>query len=182
MVAHHEDGPPPALSRLSTDSGSWTPDRSRARRKPKQPVADSWEDEDLSNLEEGDGAVTPQNTHQPGTAAPPPTPASPRYTPLSIAGSMNWPSDPGVDYPCPAPSSSPAPPTDGGRRPEKTDVVARRMIAAGLGIKAPTRTEEQRAYQKSVTEQEKKRLEQERADERRHRDEAERAKAAVWDD
>lgn len=68
------------------------------------------------------------------------------------------------------------------RRPEKTDAVARRLIAAGLGIKAPRQTEEQRAYQRSVREQEKKRREEAKAEEERKKAEEEKAKMAVWDD
>ena len=67
-------------------------------------------------------------------------------------------------------------------RPEKTDAVARRMIAAGLGIKAPKQTEEQKAYQKAMKDQEKKRRELEKAAEQKKRDDAEKAKTAIWDD
>jgi len=56
------------------------------------------------------------------------------------------------------------------------------MIAAGLGLKVPKQTEDQRAYQKSIREQEKKRREQEKGEEERRRELAERARAAVWDD
>jgi hypothetical protein len=68
------------------------------------------------------------------------------------------------------------------RRPEKTDAVARRLIAAGLGMKVPRQTEEQRAYQRSVREQEKKRREEAKAEEERKQAETEKAKMAVWDD
>ena len=61
-------------------------------------------------------------------------------------------------------------------------LAARRMIAAGLGLKAPRQTEEQKAYQRSIREQERKRREQEREQEKRRQEEVERAKAAVWDD
>ena len=56
------------------------------------------------------------------------------------------------------------------------------MIAAGLGLKAPKQTEEQKAYQRSVREQEKKKKEQEREEERKRQAEIEKAKAAAWDD
>jgi hypothetical protein len=56
------------------------------------------------------------------------------------------------------------------------------MIAAGLGLKAPKQTEEQKEYQKAIREQEKKRREQEKAEEQRRIDEAAKAKAAIWDD
>ena len=68
------------------------------------------------------------------------------------------------------------------KRPEKTDAVARRMIAAGLGLKAPKKTEEQKAYEKSVREQERRRREQEKLAEAKRKEDAEKAKRAVWDD
>lgn len=68
------------------------------------------------------------------------------------------------------------------RRPEKTDAVARRMIAAGLGLKVPKQTEEQKEYQRSIREQERRRRDQERAEEKKRQEDAERAKAAIWDD
>jgi microsomal dipeptidase-like Zn-dependent dipeptidase len=71
--------------------------------------------------------------------------------------------------------------SDPAKRPEKTDAVARRMIAAGLGMKVPKQTEEQKAYQRSIKEQEKKRRELEKAEQQRLEDEANKAKAAMWD-
>lgn len=136
------------------------------KKKTKNVVADSWEDEDLSDSE-------PENTMDSllspsATPVPPPPPP----TPMSLVADSSW------------KSSSPS--ARGGeeayKRPEKTDAVARRMIAAGLGLKAPKQTDEQRAYQKSIREQEKKKREQERADEQKRKENAEKAKAAVWDD
>ncbi|CAI4211333.1 unnamed protein product [Parascedosporium putredinis] len=49
-----------------------------------------------------------------------------------------------------------------GRRPEKTDAVARRMIAGALGVKAPKQTEEQKAYDRAIKEQARKKKEEER--------------------
>lgn len=68
------------------------------------------------------------------------------------------------------------------KRPEKTDAVARRMIASALGVKAPKQTDEQKAYDRALREQERKRRDAERMAERRRKEEAERAKAAIWDD
>jgi hypothetical protein len=56
------------------------------------------------------------------------------------------------------------------------------MIAAGLGLKAPKQTEEQKAYQKSIREQEKRKKEQEKLEEQRRQEETAKAKAAMWDD
>lgn len=60
--------------------------------------------------------------------------------------------------------------------------MARRMIAAGLGLKVPRLTEEQRAYDKALREKERKRREQEREEEKRRLAEAEKAKQSIWED
>ncbi len=65
-------------------------------------------------------------------------------------------------------------------RPEKTDAVAKRMIAGALGVKAPKKTEEQKAYDRAIKEKETKRRNQEKEAAARAKEEAERAKAAVW--
>lgn len=146
-------------------------DSSKAKAtKPKvdADIADSWEDADLSEPE--DVSPSPASSLA-APKAPPPTPISP-----IVYGDAAWPSGSGAS---PAASSQSL---DSQRRPEKTDAVARRMIAAGLGLKAPKQTEEQKAYQKAIKEQEKKRREQERADEQKRLAEVEKAKAAVWDD
>jgi hypothetical protein len=67
-------------------------------------------------------------------------------------------------------------------RPEKTDAVAKRMIAGALGVKATKKTEEQKAYDRAIKEKEIKRRNQEKEAAARAKEEAERAKTAVWDD
>jgi hypothetical protein len=142
----------------------------------KDVVADSWDDEEIpSDREEDsqDNSLQPTGTTtsasswptMPGT--PPPTP--------TVPSTSNQGSGPGQSY---ASRREPLPE----RRPEKTDAVARRMIAAGLGLKTPKLTGEQREYQKSVREQERKRREAARQEEARKKEEAEKAKAAIWDD
>ncbi|KAF4454543.1 ubiquitin smt3 [Fusarium austroafricanum] len=136
------------------------------KKKAKQVVADSWEDSDSDSEPEAES-----ESNKPTPSA---TPAPPPPTPMSPAGGLSWESPTG--------SAGYRAGADPDRRPEKTDAVARRMIAAGLGLKAPKQTEEQRAYQKSVREQEKKRREQEREEEKKRQAEVEKAKAAIWDD
>lgn len=68
------------------------------------------------------------------------------------------------------------------RRPEKTDAVARRLIAGSLGLRVPKQTEEQKAYNLAVREKERKRLAEAREAERKRQEEAQRIKAAMWDD
>lgn len=67
-------------------------------------------------------------------------------------------------------------------RPDKTDAMAKRMIAGALGVRAPKRTEEQKAYDKAIKEKEIKRRNTEKEASLRAKEEAERQKAAVWDD
>ncbi|PFH56042.1 hypothetical protein XA68_17147 [Ophiocordyceps unilateralis] len=128
----------------------------QSKLKKRKEVADSWEDEDESSSSAEDTqpqpSQAPKSPHQP-----------------SFAHDWSSPAEPATDGP-------PA------KRPEKTDAVARRMIAAGLGLKVPKQTAEQSAYQKSIREQERKRRDQQRAEEQMRKEEAEKAKAAIWDD
>jgi len=55
------------------------------------------------------------------------------------------------------------------------------MIAGALGLRAPRRTEEQRAYDRAIQEKEMKKREREREGEKRKKEEEERAKKAVWE-
>jgi hypothetical protein len=148
-------------------------------KKPKAtPVADSWEDEDLSgeDTETDEPSKHKRNTYtaddeDDGTAAPPPTPASP---------SGRYPED---TFDSPYKSVQPSRERGSGlrtpeRRPEKTASVAARMIAGSLGIRAPKRTEEQKEFDKAVKEKEKKR----RAEEKERLEQEEKLKASVWED
>jgi hypothetical protein len=56
------------------------------------------------------------------------------------------------------------------------------MIAGALGLKAPKKTEEQRAYDRAVKEKEMKRRNLEKEAAARAKEEAEKAKSAVWSD
>lgn len=164
-----------SLSKLKLD-----PIQKPGASKPKKkPVADSWEDESSESENEAqpssldDLPTSPPPRASSGAKAPPPTPISPTYR---TGPSTPW------DAQSSGPSSGLASPDEERRRPEKTDAVARRMIAGALGIKAPRMTEEQRAYDRSVKEKERKRREQEKAAERQRELEAEKAKASMWDD
>jgi hypothetical protein len=142
------------------------------------PVADSWEDEDLS---EEDTETDEPSKHRrnmstatnedDGPSAPPPTPASP---------SGRYPDD---AFDNPYKSLQPSRERGSGnrtpeRRPEKTTSVAARMIAGSLGVRAPKRTEEQREFDRAVKEKEKKR----RAEEKERAEQEEKVKASVWED
>ncbi|KAI0888658.1 uncharacterized protein GGS22DRAFT_152102 [Annulohypoxylon maeteangense] len=161
-------------------------------KKPAAPVADSWEDEDVSDPEPEESitqslAKSNSKVNDSGFAAPPPTPASPSYSGTGVPPwqSTSTPLSPSGLSP-PASPASGGSISDGGpgerRRPEKTDAVARRMIASALGVRAPRPTEEQRAYDRAVREKERKRREEEREAEKRRKEEEDRAKAAIWED
>lgn len=68
------------------------------------------------------------------------------------------------------------------RRPDKTTATASRLIAAGLGVKAPKRTEAEREYDRVARETERKRRDKEREEVRRADQESVKAKQAVWED
>lgn len=147
----------------------------KPKSKPREPVADSWEDEGVSD---SDGEV--QNSHakkssQSLPSAPPPTPISPSYNNKTDG---SWP-----------PANYPGPSFSGGgfdaaerKRPEKTDVVLRRMLAGDLGMNAMKPTAEQKAHDKAVRERVKRQREEEKEAERRRQEEAQKAKAAIWED
>ncbi|XXG99185.1 hypothetical protein Hte_005520 [Hypoxylon texense] len=183
------------MSDLSLGSSAAAKAKNVKSLKAAQVVADSWEDEDVESDTESSAntqttqplspsleSESPQILHGSGFAAPPPTPSSPSYSNAS-------PQPPWQPLAAAGVASPPGSPVGGGglgeggvRRPEKTDAVARRMIASALGVRAPRATEEQRAYDRAVREKERKRREEEREAERKRKEEAERAKAAIWDD
>lgn len=165
-----------SVSKLSLDTqNAKKPAKPKTK---KEPVADSWEDEDLSSDTETETETERTSNPAPsegdphGTSAPPPTPVTPSYGQGAFSSA-----DPSGGYHISAGSSgAPA------ARPEKTDAVARRMIAGALGMRAPKLTEEQKNYDKAVREKERKRREEEKAAQRRREEEAAKAKAAMWDD
>ncbi|KAI1379417.1 hypothetical protein F4677DRAFT_331589 [Hypoxylon crocopeplum] len=157
----------------------------KSKSKKPAPVLDSWEDEDVES-DEGEPVPSSPSLGKEtkidgsGFAAPPPTPSSPSYS----SGNPPWQSMASSTVSSPSPLSSPASPASDttSRRPEKTDAVARRMIASALGVRAPKPTEEQKAYDRSVRESERKRREAEREAEKKRLQEAEKARAAIWED
>ena len=165
--------PPKAKGRKDT--------KARAPKKSK-PVADSWEDEETTSGSDTESGLPAHETNDDdeaeegaGTQAPPPTPISPNYSTAPSPAVTSPSSPPGFDQD-PAIDFGPA------TRPEKTDAVARRMIAGALGVRAPKPTEEQRAYDRAVREKERKRREEDQEKEQKRLAEAEKAKKSVWED
>lgn len=164
-----------SISKLSIETSSSTSKTAKGKSKAKkEEVADSWEDEDVSSGSGSDTETETQNgkDYYQGTAAPPPTPMTPTYDHSLPSGTEG-----GYSV---ATASSPGPPRSA--RPEKTDAVARRMIAGALGLKAPKLTDEQKAYQKAIKEKERKRREEEKAAAQRKEEEEAKARASIWED
>jgi hypothetical protein len=151
--------------------------------KPTPKVADSWEEEEEAST---NPSLTNTTFKQPlDTAAPVP---KSNYIPPHLKYRSAAPSPPSrsITPPSrsttPASSTTPSSTTSSERRPEKTNAVAHRLIAGALGVKVPRRTEEQRAYDKAMREQEKKKRDQEREAKKKAEEDAAKAKAAIWDD
>lgn len=146
-------------------------------------VAESWEDEDveMSTPTPTDSFSPPLQpvSSKPLPNPPPPTPISPtagHAYDWTAAGALGG----GRPQPLSASGAS-TPRSDTDRRPEKSTAVASRMIAAGLGVRAPKKTDEQREYDRAIKEQEIKRKNREKDERERERAEDEKAKNAVWD-
>ena len=158
-------------------------------------VIESWEDDNASSPVDGgsnlqtptdssDYSLKPIRSIDPALNPPPPTPISPgndeNYIDWSPARVL------GGGRPKPYSPVSPSTPLSDSdrerRRPEKTTATANRLIAAGLGMKAPKKTEDQKQYDRAVREQEIKRRNKEKEERDREREADEKAKAAIWDD
>ncbi len=67
------------------------------------------------------------------------------------------------------------------KRPEKSSAAAGRMIAGALGVKAPKKTEEGKAYERAVRENERVSREKLKEEGRTEEREREEARKKVWD-
>lgn len=159
------------LERLSLDIQPSAGEASRKSRS-KVPVADSWDEESAS------GSDTEVETSS--TADKSSIPSVPPPTPIASSGFPSW--ETAAGPPNPAYSAVGGMRSDEEkRRPEKSTAVAGRLIAGALGVKAPKKTEEQRAYERAIKEQEIKRKNREKAAKEKEKEEAENAKNSVWD-
>ena len=166
-------------------------------------VADSWEDhvDELSSDTDAETSIskpTTADTHHgyrsitgaklPIPNAPPPTPVVPRtgdYAWSALPGSKPWSSQMAA-MSSQNSSTSPQRETwgtkrDSEKRPEKTNAAAGRIIAAGLGLRAPKKTMEERKYERAMKEAEIRKQNREWELRKREVAEEEKAKSAVWD-
>lgn len=142
-----------------------------AKPKSQETVADSWDmDADLSHSDTDTEDVI-HSMKSPLPNAPPPTPASPTSTLPS------WESLDSVQFSSRTQNRD----SEDRRRPEKSTAVAGRLIAAGLGVKPPRRTDEQKAYDKAVRENEIKRRNKEKEAKDKEREDDKKAQTAMWE-
>ncbi|MCJ1367373.1 hypothetical protein MMC16_006506 [Acarospora aff. strigata] len=138
----------------------------------RQSIVESWEDDlssgDDTEKEHGRGVADIPN-------APPPTPVSPTF-------SSAWNETDSATQRAPGRIDDGGSPYRSTFRPEKQTAVAGRLIAGALGIRAPKKNEEQKAYDKAVKEKEIRKLNGEREAQARAKQDAERAKAAIWEE
>lgn len=178
--------------KIFTDPTSLDPKparKSSGTKMNKNVVADSWEDElaesSGSDTETAEDVEANRTTHgslqrqvTEGPLAPPPTPASP----LASTPAYDTPYE-GIDAQMGAAAAERGPDRDApARRPEKTTAVAARMIAGGLGLRAPKRSEEEREFDRAAREKERKRREREREQVALDKKREEAAKKSVWED
>jgi hypothetical protein len=149
-------------------------------------VAESWKDSTTNAGSAPATATIPISTPSP----PPPTPASPTVKTKTSAFSSPYSTLPPYGMSSSVEDSGSAPRAqtsarsagEPDKRPEKTTSTAARLIAAGLGQRAPKRTEEERKYDQAMRVQEKKKRDAAKAEEQKKKDDLEKAKKSIWED
>lgn len=176
-------------SRKAEPAESWEDEVGEEEEEEEDNSANNNDDDNNQEEEDRKSISTPIRPNFPGP--PPPTPSSPTEAQKRDLQYQNFGPLSYYDTGTPPPSSSlsrgssnsggsgDTPPE---RRPDKTTAVASRLIAAGLGQRAPKRTPEQREYDQAMKVQEKKKRDKAKAEEEQKRRDTEAAKKAIWDD
>ena len=154
------------LERLSINQDPPKKQKAGPKNKYTEIVADSWDDEPASGDSDTgvEHAIQLQKSSVPNT--PPPTPAFPSWEVMDPNQVKPW-----IDSRDSAHQ----------RRSEKSTAAAGRLIAAGLGMRAPKKTEEQRAYERAMRENEIKRRNKEKEARDKEREENEKAQTLIWE-
>ena len=194
------DGLESSLNSLKIDSTKKYPGSSKSKS-----VAESWEDDSDSppyaSPSGGPSLLQPRDiphskaqhaessSHKRSPSdlpcAPPPTPISPGFSHNPTRGLQPYTSLAdrfgGLDEDDDSSSRASSRPSSSSARPEKTNATASRMIANGLGVRNPKRTEDENRYDKAARENERKRVENERRQKREFQQKKEQAQKDVWD-
>lgn len=159
------------LARLSIGKDAIKSKPARLDKDGRGTVADSWEDEATASDSELDLNETTSRKKSTMPNAPPPTPASP------TSAIPPW----GAQAPSGINTRLGNLDSEERRRPEKSTAAAGRLIAAGLGMRAPKKSDEQKAYDKAMGENEIKRKNREKEARDREQKEKEKAHTAIWE-
>jgi hypothetical protein len=159
------------LGRLSIHQDNSKAKKVRPGNKSREIVAESWDDEAESSNSDTDVDHIAPSKKSPIPNAPPPTPASPSSAFPSWDSHDQMQSSTRVGH-CD---------NEDRRRPEKSTAVAGRLIAAGLGMRAPKKSEEQTAYDRAARENEMKRRNKEKQAKDKEREEIEKAQTGMWE-
>lgn len=165
-----------SLKKLSLAQPAKTP----TQKKKKPVVADSWEDEEISDDEP---VETPDKVPSP----PPPTSTTPHSRDSSSVSSITSPRGPSsprdsyIETPDAFSRDGSSASSERTVRPRTTDAVARRLIAGALGVKSKS-TKEQREYDAAVRAAEKKKRDAEREKKKTEEAERERLRTSIWED
>lgn len=159
------------LGKLSTNQDTPNKQKARPETKSREAVAESWEDEAPSSKSDTEVGEAITSIKSPVPNAPPPTPVSPNFS------FQSWDSHDPIQF---GPRTGDCD-SESHMRPEKSTAVAGRLIAAGLGMRAPKKTEEQRAYDKAIRENEIKRRIKEKEAKEKEQEENEKAQSAMWE-
>jgi hypothetical protein len=159
------------LGRLSINQDTSKAKKVKPGNKAREIIAESWDDEaESSNSDTDVDHITPSKK-SPIPNAPPPTPASPR------SAFPSWDSHEQMQFSTRVGDGD----NEDRRRPEKSTAVAGRLIAAGLGMRAPKKSEEQTAYDRAAKENERKRRNKEKQAKDKEREENEKAQTGIWE-
>ncbi|KAI4200523.1 MAG: hypothetical protein LQ346_002365 [Caloplaca aetnensis] len=156
--------------------------KARTRRKAgpiPEPVPEAWEDDPrLSSPASSTSDEAAQREEVSSIPdAPPPTPISPSGQSSAAWGKF----PPAYSSPC-SPTFVGAEAQSPSSRPEKSTATAGRLIAGALGVKAPKKSEESRAYERAVREKESKRLAKQRDEQEMEEKKRQQAYKQVWEE
>lgn len=139
-------------------------------------MADSWEDDEgASSSASSDLDTATQTRLSSASMAPPPTPISPS----GRSGDIRRGFPPTYNSPSSGSAAEAQLPSS---RPEKSAAVAGRMIAGALGVKAPRKTEEARAYERAVRQKQLEKNSRDREERRKEEERRQHALKQVWED
>ncbi len=159
------------LGRLSVNHDPPKQKKAGSEKKSRSTVADSWDDEASSSNSDTEVDDITQSQKSPVPDAPPPALASPN------SSFPSWDSQDLVQTSTRTGNRE----SEDRRRPEKSTAVAGRLIAAGLGMRAPKKTEKQKAYDRAVRENEMKRRNKEKEAKDKEREANEKAQTVIWE-